>query len=134
LADAGWLRIDSARRRAKFWAEPNVLHSDFIRLPCRISWVTVVSDARRRGKGEEAALTLFQAGEFDAIATDDVRFIRRLRWLGVPFAVPAVIVVKLHLAGVLSRTEADTALGALVPLISPDERAVAELMLRGPEV
>ena len=36
-AGAGWLRIDSARRLARFLAEPNVLHSDLMRLPCKMS-------------------------------------------------------------------------------------------------
>ena len=36
-AGAGWFRIDSAMRLAKFLAEPKVLHSEVIRLPCRIS-------------------------------------------------------------------------------------------------
>lgn len=91
--------------------------------------ITVAGDRRKRKKGEDAALDLFRSGEFKAIATDDTRFIRRLRGLDVPYAVPAVILVQLHNEGVLTRDQANGALEALSPLISPEEQAVAELML-----
>jgi len=93
--------------------------------------ITVASGGRRRAKGEAEALEMFQAGSFEAIATDDARFIQHLRGLDVPFAVPAVIVVKLHREGALTRAEAREALDALLPLISPEESAAAELMLTG---
>ena len=129
---AAWsIHIPSVVRRETTAEAPRLPDAVRIADNIRSGLVTVASGARKRGKGEDAALKLFQAGEFDAIATDDVRFIRRLRGLGIPFAVPAVIVVKLYFADVLSRAEADAALGALAPLISPDERAVAELMLKG---
>ncbi len=96
--------------------------------------ITVAADRRRRKQSEDAALDLFGSGEFQAIATDDTRFIRRLRGLGVPFAVPAVILVRLRNEGILTRDQASEALEALSPLISPEEHAVAELMLtRGGE-
>jgi rRNA-processing protein FCF1 len=91
----------------------------------------VVKGGGQGRKGEDAALDLFRTGAFQAVATDDVRFVRRLRGLGVPFAVPAVIVTKLHREGVLTRPEADAALAALVPFISAEEHAAAELMLTG---
>ena len=93
--------------------------------------ITVASAGSRRGKGEEATLALFLTGAFEAIATDDTCFIRRLRGLGVPFAVPAVIVVRLHREGALTHADAREALDALLPLISAEEHAVAELMLTG---
>ena len=91
--------------------------------------LTVVTGSAGTEKGEDAALRLYKAGGFDAIATDDARFIRRLRGLGVPYAMPAVIVVKLRLAGVLPGVDAHTALAALRPHISAEEHAVAQLML-----
>ena len=106
---------------------------DAVRIQDNISagLITVSSGGGGRSKGEEAALQLFRAEAFDAIATDDARFIRRLRGLGVPYAVPAVIVVRLHREGAMTRAEAHEALDALVPLISAEERAAAELMLAG---
>jgi len=82
-------------------------------------------------KGEDAVLSLYTAGGFDAVATDDARFIRHLRGLGVPHAVPGVVVVRLHQADGLTADEAEEALAALRPHISPDEHAAAKLMLSG---
>jgi hypothetical protein len=67
----------------------------------------------------------------DAVATDDARFIRRLRGLGVPYAVPAVIVMRLCMDGVLTRDHATEAAEALRPHISADQYAAARLMLTG---
>jgi rRNA-processing protein FCF1 len=129
---AAWsIHIPAVVRRETTTKAPGLPDAVRIADNIRSGLVTVASGVGTRGKGEDAALKLFRAGKFDAIATDDLRFIRRLRGLGVPFAVPAVIVVRLYRAGVLSRTEADSAIGALAPLISPDERAVAELLLDG---
>ena len=94
-------------------------------------YVVVVPGSAGAGKGEDAVLRLYQAGGYDAVATDDARFIRHLRGLGIPYAVPAVIVVGLRLGGVLSLDEAQTALAALRPHVSMEEHAAAQLMLSG---
>jgi rRNA-processing protein FCF1 len=93
--------------------------------------ITVLSGSSSTGRGEDAVLRLFKSGGFDAVATDDTRFIRRLRGLGVAYAVPGVIVVKLRLAGSMGDRDADQALEALRPHISPEEYAAARLMLSG---
>lgn len=76
-------------------------------------------------------LALFNGGGFNAIGTDDARFIRRLRGLGVPYAVPAVIIVRLRQEEFMTDEEALSALAALRPHISADEHAVAYLMVTG---
>ena len=74
--------------------------------------------------------TVEQAPELpDAVATDDTRFIRTLRGLGVAYAVPAVIIVQLREEGSFSTAEAIQALKALRPHISQEEHAAAQLML-----
>ena len=93
--------------------------------------ITVIETNIRTAKGEDAALRLYQGGGFDAVATDDARFIRQLRGLGVPYAVPAVIIVRLRLDGKLSIDQAQQALAALRPHISPEQYAAAQLMLSG---
>lgn len=85
----------------------------------------------RAAKGEEAALRLYQDGGFDAVASDDARFIRQLRGLGVPYAVPAVIIVRLCREGTLTSDLARKALAALRPHISSDQHAAALLMIPG---
>ena len=74
-------------------------------------------------------LRLFENGNFDAVATDDTRFIRILRGLGVAYAVPAVIVVLLREEGAISTAEAVHALEAFRPHICREEHATAQLIL-----
>jgi rRNA-processing protein FCF1 len=93
--------------------------------------LSVSEGKKETGKVEEAVLRLFKAGNFDAVATDDTRFIRTLRGLGVAYAVPAVIIVRLREEGSLSTAEAVRALKALRPHISHEEHAAAQLMLSG---
>jgi rRNA-processing protein FCF1 len=82
-------------------------------------------------KGEDAVLDLYKSGGFDAVATDDARFVRRLRGLGIPYALPAVIVVRLRLDGMLNADQAQQALAALRQHVSADQHAAALLMLSG---
>jgi hypothetical protein len=84
-------------------------------------------------RGEQEALSLFRSGAYDAIATDDARFVRELRAGAVPFAVPSVIVVRLQRDGHLSLEEAERALLDLRPFVNPDQHSAAWLMLSGRE-
>ena len=84
-------------------------------------------------KGEDAVLHLFREGGFDAVASDDARFVRRLRGLGVPFVVPAVVVVLLRKERVMSAQQAGEAVEELRPHISADQYASAQLLLSGGE-
>lgn len=72
-------------------------------------------------KGEEAALAIFQKGGFDAILSDDKRFVRRLRALDVPYITPAVCIVLLLKQGEITLPDALEKLELLSPLISSDE-------------
>jgi rRNA-processing protein FCF1 len=47
--------------------------------------LNVIADRAKHEKGEDAVLLMYQGGGFDAIATDDARFVRRLRGLGLPY-------------------------------------------------
>lgn len=92
--------------------------------------VTVRGEAAQGRKGEEAVLELFRSGGFEAIATDDHRFLRHLMILGVPFAVPAVLIIALYRQGALDMAEATGALDSLRPHISEEQYCVALLGLR----
>lgn len=84
-----------------------------IGLNIAVGHLNVHGDCGDHLKGEDAVLQLYQGGGFDAIATDDARFIRRLRGLGIPFAVPAVIVVRLWQEVAIKTDQAHLALTAL---------------------
>jgi rRNA-processing protein FCF1 len=93
--------------------------------------LAVTSGGEDHARGEDAVLGLYRGGGFDAVATDDARFVRRLRGLGIPYALPAVIVVRLWLDGTLNADQARLALAALRQHVSADQHAAALLMLSG---
>ena len=72
-------------------------------------------------KGEVAAPAIFQKGGFDAILSDDKRFVRRLRALDVPYITPAVCIFLLLKQGEITLPDAVEKLELLSPLISSDE-------------
>jgi len=80
-------------------------------------------------KGEEAALSLFRRGKYDAICTDDKRFVRRLRALDVPYITPAVFVLLLVQSKQLAHDEACIRLDELAPFVSQDEYAFVKVKL-----
>ena len=121
--------IPSAVRRETVEQAPGLPDARRIGENIAAGRLTVVGEDADPEKGEEAALMLYRSGGFDAVATDDARFIRYLRGLSVPFAVPSVLLVMLRQAGALSATEAAGALSALRPHISGEEHAAAYLML-----
>jgi hypothetical protein len=88
-----------------------------------------VAGEKRGGKGEDWALTLYSAGGFDGICSDDRRFLAKLRTLGIPYLTPTALIVVLAKKGCLSRDEALARLAALAPLVSADEYTVARLTL-----
>ena len=66
-------------------------------------------------------LAIFQNGGFDAVCSDDKRFIRRLRALDVPYITPAVCIVLLLKQGEIIMPDAAEKLESLRPFISSDE-------------
>ncbi|MBA4390995.1 MAG: hypothetical protein C0399_08655 [Syntrophus sp. (in: bacteria)] len=82
-------------------------------------------------KGEESVYALYRADKFDAVCSDDKRFIKKLRLLGIPYITPAVFVVALMRDGQLTAAEAEKKLDALSPFISSDEYLTVQLSIRG---
>jgi|SRR5208283_3943526 len=79
--------------------------------------------------GEKEALTLYQKGGFDAIGSDDKRFIRQLRLFNVPYVTPAVFLALMVKQGSVPVAEALKRLDALSAYISEDEYSAAKLFL-----
>lgn len=80
-------------------------------------------------KREEAVLSAYRRGDYNGICSDDRRFVRRLRALGVPYLTPAVLVLLLARKGRLTCTDARVRLDALRSFISSDEYTLARLKL-----
>lgn len=80
-------------------------------------------------KGEDAVFTLFQQKKFDAICSDDKRFIRRIKFFDVPYITPAVFIVILLKQGALTLNEAYSKLVLLSPFVSDDEYNIVKSAL-----
>ena len=79
--------------------------------------------------GEKEALALFQKGSFDAIGSDDKRFIRQLRMFNIPYLTPAVVIAVMVKQGNIKTPKALILLDALSEYISDDEYATVKLFL-----
>lgn len=84
---------------------------------------------QRSMKGEEAVLAVYRSGTYAGVASDDKRFIKKLRIMGVPFITPAVFVLLLVTKAHVSVAVGLAKLEQLAPLISADEVAVVRLKL-----
>jgi hypothetical protein len=103
--------------------------AEMIRMNIKKKLLSVKGDQAGHGKGEEAALHLYQQGGFDALCSDDRRFIRRLKLLNIPYITPAVFVAMLVKRRTLTIKEAIEKLDLLAPYISDDEYAAVKLVI-----
>jgi hypothetical protein len=84
---------------------------------------------RSVSRGEDAVFTVFQSGHYDAICSDDKKFIKRLRLFHVPYLTPAVLIAALVKNGKLALNEALDKLDSLAPMISEEEYSTVKLYL-----
>jgi rRNA-processing protein FCF1 len=80
-------------------------------------------------KGEDAVFATFRRGKFDAICSDDKRFIKRLRLFDIPYITPSVFIAILLKKGKLTIKEAHKKLDSLSPFVSEDEYNAVKLVL-----
>lgn len=71
--------------------------------------------------GEKEAMALFQNGGFDAIGSDDRRFIKQLRLFSIPYITPAVFIAIMLKGGKLTLLDAEKKLDALSEYVSENE-------------
>lgn len=71
--------------------------------------------------GEKEAMALFQNGGFDAIGSDDRRFIKQLRLFNIPYITPAVFIAIMLKRGELTLLDAKKKLDALSEYVSENE-------------
>jgi rRNA-processing protein FCF1 len=86
---------------------------------------------RTGSKGEEEVFSVFQSGQYDAICSDDKRFLKRLRLFQVPYMTPAVLIAVLVKNGKLTVHQALQKLESLSPMISDEEYATVRVFLAG---
>lgn len=80
-------------------------------------------------KGEDAVLKLFKDRDFDAICSDDKRFIKKLRYFNIPFITPSVFIVILIKKKKLTLKDARKKLDTLSHFISDDEYNTVKIIL-----
>jgi hypothetical protein len=82
-------------------------------------------------KGEADVVSLYETGGYDAIASDDRRFLNKLEAANIPYLTPAACLVYLLINKLIKKSEVMEMLDALKPLVSRDEYAVAKLYMEG---
>ena len=75
--------------------------------------------------GESDVFRLYKSGGFDAVSSDDGKFLEILDALDIPFLTPSALVVHLLKKKVLSRDEAETYINELKEMISDEEYYLA---------
>lgn len=81
--------------------------------------------------GEKEVLDLFLKGRFDAVASDDSRFLKKLESLNIPYLTAAACVAYLSASGSVGGEKARDILEKLKKHISEDEYSVVRLFLEG---
>jgi hypothetical protein len=80
-------------------------------------------------KGEAEVLALYEDGAYDAIASDDRKFIKRLEAAHIPYVTPTACLVYLLKTNRLGPAKVLELLESLSPFISREEYSVAKLYL-----
>ena len=80
-------------------------------------------------KGEDDVVSLYMSGNYDAIASDDQRFLKRLEASNIPFLTPTACLVFLYANKKFERLAISELLESLKPLISREEYVVAKLYM-----
>tara|TARA_B100000315_G_C14514751_1_gene558652 strand:+ start:207 stop:779 length:573 start_codon:yes stop_codon:yes gene_type:complete len=91
--------------------------------------VTLAKQKKTAVKGEDAVYEVFKEGPFDAICSDDKRFIKRLRFFDIPYITPSVFIGILIKKREITLKEAHKKLIALSLFISDDEYNAVKIIL-----
>lgn len=91
--------------------------------------VKVIAAHTSAEKGEDAVLTILKEEKFDAVCSDDKRFIKRLRLFEIPYITPVVFIAILLKRGKLPIKEAHKRLDLLSPYVSEAEFDTLKLVL-----
>ena len=91
--------------------------------------VLVVPTEIKFKKGDEALQGIYKKTNYDAVATDDARLIKKLKAQNVPFILPGLLLYKLLTLRLITRTEAQRGLGSLEEYISEDEMTTVQLLM-----
>lgn len=80
-------------------------------------------------KGELEVVSLYLDGGYDAIASDDRRFLKKLDALGIPYLTPTACIIYLFKAGEIDKRKALNILDGLRPFVSYEEYMISRFYL-----
>ncbi len=84
-----------------------------------------MTDRLRMRGGEAEVFRLYKSGEFDAISSDDGKFLKILDALDIPYLTPSALIVHLFKKKVLSKEKAETYINELKEMVSDEEYYLA---------
>jgi rRNA-processing protein FCF1 len=104
--------------------------ADVIKKNILAGLINVRSDSKQAAKrGEDGIFEAFSAGSYETVCSDDRKFIRRMRVMGVPYVTPAVFIPLLVERAALTIEEAYERLDILSSFISDEEAHTVKLFL-----
>ena len=93
------------------------------------NFITIVNHVSDHVKGDSALIDLFPKGNYNAVATDDAKLIRRLRTFDIPFILPGLIIFRFLKDGHITKIKVIQALNQLAEFISKDEFSTVRLLM-----
>jgi len=91
--------------------------------------LTIALSQQDHPNGDLALFSLFTDKNYDAVATDDAKLIRRLKAAGIPFVLPAIIFYILVQNKKIMSSDAIRFLEKLSEFISEDESSSVRMLL-----
>lgn len=82
-------------------------------------------------KGEAEVISLYLEGGYDAVASDDKKFLKKLTAANIPYLTPSACLILLFNTGDLRKEKALELLNNMKPLIGKDEYAITRYYLEG---
>lgn len=82
-------------------------------------------------KGEAEVLSLYLNGGYDAVASDDRRFLKRLEAGNIPFLTPTACVIYLYRIGNIEKSDFVKMLEKMRPFISSEEYMMSKIYVEG---
>jgi hypothetical protein len=97
----------------------------------RRATLTVIKVGRRASvkipaeKGELDVISLYLTGNYDAVASDDRRFLKKLDSVDIPYLTPATCILYLFRIGKIDKSKTEELLDRLSPYINSEEYQIA---------
>jgi len=91
--------------------------------------ITVIDAPSGAEKGDQALVAIFGKENYDAVATDDVKFSRQLKAFNIPYILPGLIIYRLLKVEKIDYKTALWALQQLTEFISEDEFSTVRLLM-----